>query len=93
MRHIKKPLVAGISGYAAASGFELALMCDLRVMEETAQFAMLNRRYGKNDWFIRTTDLIILPTKRHYMRGKFNFSKYIWQNYNQSLFNLIQVYQ
>lgn len=48
MRQIKKPLVAGISGFAVASGFELALMCDLRVMEETAQVALLNRRYGKS---------------------------------------------
>lgn len=46
MRQIKKPLVAGLSGYAVAGGFELALLCDLRVIEETAQVAMLNRRYG-----------------------------------------------
>lgn len=46
MRTIKKPLVAGISGYAVAGGLELALLCDLRVIEDTAKLAMLNRRFG-----------------------------------------------
>lgn len=40
-------MVAAISGYAVAGGFELALMCDLRVMEETAILGMYNRRFGK----------------------------------------------
>ncbi|XP_045468448.1 2,3-dehydroadipyl-CoA hydratase-like [Harmonia axyridis] len=45
-RLIKKPLVAALSGYAVAEGFELALMCDLRVMEENAVMGMYNRRFG-----------------------------------------------
>ncbi|XP_032678170.1 short-chain-enoyl-CoA hydratase-like [Odontomachus brunneus] len=42
----KKPLVACLSGYTVGIGFELALMCDLRVTEETAMVGFLNRRFG-----------------------------------------------
>ncbi|CAL7934048.1 unnamed protein product [Xylocopa violacea] len=42
----KKPLIAAINGYAVGVGFELALMCDLRVMEESAMLGFTNRRYG-----------------------------------------------
>lgn len=47
-RMIKKPMVAAISGYAVAGGMELALMCDLRVMEETAVMGVFCRRFGEN---------------------------------------------
>lgn len=39
-------MVCGISGFCIANGLELALMCDLRVVEETAVFGFLNRRFG-----------------------------------------------
>lgn len=42
----KKPLVASISGYAVAGGMELALLCDLRVMEESAIMGVFCRRLG-----------------------------------------------
>ena len=42
----KKPLIAAISGYAIGAGFELALMCDLRIIEENAVLGFLNRRFG-----------------------------------------------
>ena len=45
-RHIQKPVVCGINGYCVANGLELALMCDLRVMEETATLGFFNRRFG-----------------------------------------------
>lgn len=42
----KKPLIAAVSGYAVAGGLELALLCDLRVMEETAIMGVFCRRFG-----------------------------------------------
>ncbi|PRD20976.1 UNVERIFIED_CONTAM: yngF [Trichonephila clavipes] len=43
---LKKPVVASVNGYAVAGGFELALWCDLRVVEETAVMGFFNRRFG-----------------------------------------------
>jgi len=37
---------AAVSGYAVAGGFELALWCDLRVVEEDAVMGVFNRRWG-----------------------------------------------
>ncbi|XP_321371.4 putative enoyl-CoA hydratase/isomerase YngF [Anopheles gambiae] len=45
-RMIRKPLVCAITGYCVAGGLELALMCDLRVMEENAVLGFFNRRFG-----------------------------------------------
>ena len=43
---LRKPVIAAIDGYCVAGGLELALMCDLRVMEEDAKVGILNRRFG-----------------------------------------------
>ena len=43
---LKKPVIAAISGYAVAGGLELALWCDMRVMEETAILGVFCRRFG-----------------------------------------------
>lgn len=43
---LSKPVIAAISGYAVAGGFELALWCDLRIMEEDAVVGVFNRRFG-----------------------------------------------
>jgi enoyl-CoA hydratase len=41
-----KPVVAAVSGYAVAGGLELALWCDLRVVERDAVFGVFCRRFG-----------------------------------------------
>ncbi len=43
---LDKPVVAAVSGAAVAGGMELALWCDLRVMEEDAYFGVYCRRFG-----------------------------------------------
>lgn len=43
---LSKPLIAAVSGHAVAGGLELALMADLRVMEEDATFGVFCRRWG-----------------------------------------------
>lgn len=43
---LSKPVIAAVSGYAVAGGLELALWCDLRVVEETATFGVFCRRWG-----------------------------------------------
>lgn len=39
-------MVCGISGFCIANGLELALMCDLRVVEDDAVLGFFNRRFG-----------------------------------------------
>ncbi len=43
---LTKPVLAAVSGYAVAGGLELALWCDLRVVEEDAVMGFFNRRWG-----------------------------------------------
>jgi enoyl-CoA hydratase len=43
---LSKPVIAAVSGYAVAGGLELALWCDLRVMEQSATFGVFCRRWG-----------------------------------------------
>ena len=43
---LSKPVIAAVSGAAVAGGMELALWCDLRVIEQDAYFGVYCRRFG-----------------------------------------------
>ena len=43
---LSKPVIAAIAGYAVAGGLELALWCDMRVVEKDAILGVFCRRFG-----------------------------------------------
>lgn len=43
---LSKPVIAAVDGYAVAGGLELAVWCDLRVVDPEAAFGVFCRRWG-----------------------------------------------
>lgn len=43
---LDKPVIAAVAGHAVAGGLELALLADLRVVEDSAVFGVFCRRFG-----------------------------------------------
>lgn len=43
---LTKPVIAAVAGHAVAGGLELALWCDLRIVEESAVMGVFCRRWG-----------------------------------------------
>lgn len=54
---LSKPLIAAVSGFAVAGGLELALLADLRVVEESAVMGVFCRRFGMSPCIMYHTAL------------------------------------
>lgn len=63
-----KPVIAALSGYTIGAGFELALMCDIRLIDETTIMGFLNRRFGIP---ILTGGTVRLPALIGYSRAMY----------------------
>lgn len=49
IRHISKPVIAMVNGYAIGGGHVLHVLCDLSIASETAMFGQVGPRFGSFD--------------------------------------------
>lgn len=72
---LSKPLIAAVSGFAVAGGLELALLADLRVVEESAVMGVFCRRFGTSPPPppppVATLFLAALPVKEEKKKWQF----------------------
>lgn len=59
-----KPLVAAISGHAVAGGLDLALMCDIRIADATAQLGQPQVKMGVPAAFDLVSSVVSEPVAR-----------------------------
>ena len=57
-----KPVIAAVDGFAVAGGLELACMCDLRIVEESAIMGVFCRRFGEICWHLTALVFLVVVT-------------------------------
>ena len=78
LTEVPVPLIAAVNGPAIGAGTQLALACDLRVADATAQFAVPTAKNGMavDAWTIRTlADVAGLGTARRFMLAAETFDR------------------